>query len=72
MATTEGQYFKTAYACRVAHSDGIAHVLTPDGKLLPHQISCKVICKVNQPPYVVVKMRVNLDDTIEINEVLKD
>jgi hypothetical protein len=52
-----------ANACRIKVIDGKHTLAMPDGTVLPRQLSCKVITRVNELPYAVVKVYVNLDDT---------
>lgn len=55
-----------AKACRIKVVNGKHSVAMPDGTVLPRQLSCKVITRVNELPYAIVKLQVNLDDTYPI------
>src|SRR5688572_26583993 len=54
---------RTMNTCRIVHKDNMSYLTMPDGTILPKQIFCRVTQVVNERPYAIVKVFVNLDDT---------
>jgi hypothetical protein len=50
-------------ACRIVVEDGIQYLAMPDGTKLPRQIWTRVTDPLNEPPYAIVKLFVQLDET---------
>lgn len=54
-------------ACRVVMRDGRQYLAMPSGEIIPMQVWTRVTDPVNpqDKPYMIVKVFVNLDDTVE-------
>jgi hypothetical protein len=75
MADTYWPNYRTENTCRIIHKNGYSYLAMPDGTVLPKQVFCRVTNVVNERPYAIVKVFVNLDDTedtdtVDINQQL--
>ena len=54
-----------ANACRIKVIEGRHYLTMPDGTVLPRQLECKVITRVNQATTAIVEVFVNLSEPEE-------
>lgn len=56
--------------CRVIMKDNMQLIVTPDGYILPAQVWTRVTDVMNGRPYAIVKLYVNLDETIDSDKIV--
>lgn len=59
------EWRKKPNLCRIKAVDNMSLLTMPDGTIVPAQIFTRVTQVVNERPYAIVKVFVNLDDTID-------
>ena len=57
---------KNPHLCRIKHEYNQSLLTMPDGTVIPAQVFMRVTNNVNERPYAIVKVFVNLDDTTDI------
>lgn len=60
---------KTEGLCRIITKDGRQYLAMPSGEIVPKQVWSRVTDPVepNQNAYAIIKVLVNLDDTVDAN-----
>jgi hypothetical protein len=58
--------------CRIIVEDGMQVLVMPDGTRIPRQVWTRVTDPLNDACYVITKILVNLDDTIDTVECKRE